>query len=130
MTHLRIRQGPNQVGDRGDKYLVEEVTPNGMIVGQLSQPLLPTRRPAETRDLHWNGQRYHLCVGINPHTGRPAEAFLSGAKAGSEMDALIDDAMIALSKLLQAGADPQELASTFGGQSIIGAVAQEIAAWK
>lgn len=88
---------------------------------------LPNRRPGEIEILWFNGHRYHLCIGFDPKTYRPVEAFLSGAKIGSDQDALIDDAMICLSKLLQAGADPQELSATFGQQSIIGAVAQRIA---
>ena len=87
---------------------------------------LPNRRPNMTTDLIWKDKRYHLCVGYDPN-GRPAECFLSGAKAGTDLDTLHDDAMIAVSKLLQSGADPKELSQTFGGQSIIGAVAEEIA---
>ena len=74
-----------------------------------------------------SGKNYYLTIGFYPDTGRPAEVFLAGAKSGSDQDALLDDAMIAVSKLLQSGADPKELSHTFGGQSLIGAVALEIA---
>lgn len=88
---------------------------------------LPDRRPGQTEMLWFNGRRYHLCIGFDPKTFRPAEAFLSGAKVGSDQDALLDSACIILSKLLQAGADPKELSETLGQQCILGAAAQRIA---
>ena len=61
--------------------------------------------------------------------GHPGEIFCDGAKIGSEMDLLIDDACVALSMLLQYGAEPQALAHSMGRlgdgapASIIGALA-------
>lgn len=65
--------------------------------------------------------------------GRPAEVFCHGAKVGSGMDLLIDDACVALSMLLQHGADPMALAHSMGRlggcapASIIGALAVLVA---
>jgi len=128
---IRQRIGRTRVNDTEDRLIIEEVR-NGMIVAQISQPPLPTRRPGITVDLTWppeSGNRYHLCIGVHPETMRPAEVFLSGARAGSEMDHLLDDCCIAVSKLLLAGADPSELVETFGNRSIMGAVVAEVAAF-
>lgn len=123
---IRQRMGRTRVSDTEDKLIFEEVR-DGMVVAQVSQSPLPPRRPSETRSMWWGGKRYHLTIGLWPDSTRPAEVFISGAKAGSEMDHLLDDCCIAVSKLLQSGADPQELAATFGCQSIMGAVAAEVA---
>ena len=89
---------------------------------------LPGRRLNETVDLHFEGQRYHVTVGYFAD-GRLGEVFSHGAKAGSGMDLLIDDACVALSMLLQHGAEPMALAHSMGRRgdsapaSIIGALA-------
>ncbi len=89
---------------------------------------LPNHRPNETVGLHFDGQRYHVTIGYFAD-GRPGEVFCHGAKVGSGMDLLIDDACVALSMLLQYGAEPVSLAHSMGGlgngapASIIGALA-------
>ena len=93
---------------------------------------LPNRRPNETVDLLFEGQRYHVTIGFAPD-GRPAEVFCHGAKAGSGMDRLLDDICVALSLLLQHGAKPQDLAHSMGrldggmAASVIGALVDLIA---
>jgi len=91
---------------------------------------LPNRRPNETVQLTFNDTRYAVTVGYYPDTGRVGEVFTHGAKVGSAMDAILDDACVALSLLLQYGTEPEDLASSMGrhgdGQapaSIIGALA-------
>jgi len=91
---------------------------------------LPNRRPNETVDLKFNDTRYAVTVGYNPGTGRIGELFTHGAKVGSNMDAILDDACVALSMLIQYGAEPGGLASSMGRlgtgkapASIIGALA-------
>ena len=91
---------------------------------------LPNRRPNETMDLMFNETLYAVTVGYNPETGRIGELFTHGAKVGSNMDAILDDACVALSMLIQYGAEPDGLATSMGrlgtGQapaSIIGALA-------
>jgi hypothetical protein len=88
---------------------------------------LPTRRPNETVGLLFEGQRYHVTVGF-ALDGKPAEVFCHGAKVGSGMDLLLDDACVALSLLLQHGVEPPDLAHSMGRladgapASIIGAM--------
>ena len=93
---------------------------------------LPNCRPNETVDLHFEGQRYHVTVGFFAG-GHPGEVFCHGAKVGSGMDLLIEDGCVALSMLLQYGAEPVSLAHSMGRlgngapASIIGALAVLVA---
>ena len=88
---------------------------------------LPNRRLNETVDLRFEGQHYHATVGCFAD-GRPGEVFCHGAKVGSGMDLLIDDACIVLSLLLQHRVEPQVLVHSMGRldggapASIIGAL--------
>ncbi len=95
---------------------------------------LPDRRPNQTVELIYDGARYEVTVGFHPATGEAQEVFCHGAKAGSNMDAILDDACILLSLLLQHGVEPASLAATMGrlgeGQqraSVIGALAELLA---
>ena len=90
---------------------------------------LPDRRPNETVDLVFGGMRYAVTVGyrLDGHVG---EVFTHGARVGSTMDMLLDDACVALSLLLQYGIEPVQLAASMGRlgddrvpASIIGALA-------
>ena len=74
---------------------------------------LPTRRPNETVDLRFAGRRFHVTIGYRDD-GQPAEVFAHGAKVGSTMDAILDDASVALSLLLQFGVEPGRLAASMG----------------
>ncbi len=91
---------------------------------------LPNRRPNETVDLIFNDTRYAVTVGYDPDNGRIGEVFTHGAKVGSNMDAMLDDACVALSMLIQYGAEPCDLGSSMGRHgegnapaSIVGALA-------
>jgi len=91
---------------------------------------LPNRRPNETVELIFNDTAYAVTIGYYPAAGSVGEVFTHGAKVGSAMDAILDDACVALSMLLQHGTEPIDLASSMGrhgdGQtpaSIIGALA-------
>ncbi len=93
---------------------------------------LPNRRENETVDLLFEGQRYHVTIGLDPDD-RPKEVFCHGAKIGSAMDRLLDDACVALSLLLQHRIEPQDLAHSMGRldggspSSIIGALVDLVA---
>ena len=78
-----------------------------------SRERLPTRRPAKTAELEYEGARYAVTIGFYPD-GRPGEVFTAGAKVGSAMDGLLDDACILVSLLLQHGVQPAALARTMG----------------
>ena len=90
---------------------------------------LPDRRPNETLDLVYDGTLYAVTVGFQPDTGAPREIFTHGARVGSSMDAILGDACILLSILLQHRVEPAALARSMGrlgrgGQaaSVIGAL--------
>ncbi len=95
---------------------------------------LPDRRPNQTMDLVYDGTLYAVTVGFQPDTGEPREVFTHGARVGSSMDAILDDACILLSILLQHRVEPAALARSMGrlgrgGQaaSVIGALTDKLA---
>lgn len=93
---------------------------------------LPNRRLNETVALRFEGQHYHVTVGCFADA-RPGEVFCHGAKVGSGMDLMIDDACVALSLLLQHEVEPQALGHSMGRlgdgapASIIGALMDLVA---
>jgi hypothetical protein len=74
---------------------------------------LPNRRRAETIDIEVSGQRVSAMVGFYPN-GRPAELFLSGAKDGSGLAAILADAAVIVSIALQHGILASELRKSVG----------------
>lgn len=93
----------------------------------MTRTRLPDRRLAETVDLTFAGQRFTVTVGFFPD-GHPGEVFADGAKVGSDLAGLLDDACVVVSLLLQYGVRPAALASSMGRlgdsrpASLIGAV--------
>jgi hypothetical protein len=93
----------------------------------MTRTRLPNRRAAETVELEHGGQRFTVTVGFYPH-GRPGEVFVHGIRTGSNLDALLADACVVVSCLIQHGVEPRELAHSMGRlgnaepASIIGAV--------
>jgi hypothetical protein len=64
--------------------------------------LLPQRRASETFDMMWGGQNTKFTITLGRYEdGRVGEVFISGAKAGSEMEAVTRDGAILLSLALQ-----------------------------
>ena len=94
---------------------------------------LPDRRAAETVQLEHGGMRFMVTIGFYPD-GRPGEVFTHGIRTGSGLDALLADACVVVSCLIQHGAEPRELAGSMGRlgsaepASIIGAVIDLVAA--
>lgn len=89
---------------------------------------LPSRRRSLTFDVEHKGARHTVCVGLYDN-GRPGEVFLSGAKTGSDIDGLLADLGVVLSRALQHGDTVGALAAGMGRlgdgktpASIIGAV--------
>ena len=94
----------------------------------MSRARLPNRRPSETVAIEHGGARFDVTIGLFPD-GRVGEVFAGGAKSGSELDGLLDDAAILVSLLLQNGGEPAALAKTMGRlgdgtapASVIGAI--------
>jgi len=94
---------------------------------------LPDRRFAETVVLEHDGTRFMVTIGFYPD-GRPGEVFTHGARSGSNLDALLADACVVVSCLIQHGAEPRHLAGGMGRlgntkpASVIGAVVDLVAA--
>ena len=70
---------------------------------------LPNRRPAVTQDIEVGGHRFTASVGFDEHD-RAKEVFLSGAKDGTDLAAILDDASVVLSVALQFGIPAAALA--------------------
>ncbi len=93
----------------------------------MTRTRLPDRRPAETVALEQSGTRFMVTIGFYPD-GRPGEVFTHGARSGSNLDALLADACVVVSCLIQHGVEPRDLAASMGRlgnaepASIIGAV--------
>jgi hypothetical protein len=93
---------------------------------------LPDRRFAETVMLEHDGARFMVTIGFYPD-GRPGEVFTHGARSGSNLDALLADACVVVSGLIQHGVEPRDLAASMGRSgntqpaSVIGAVIDLVA---
>ena len=108
----------------------------GICAGKVeSRPVrtrLPHRRPNETQDICYHGTMYSVTLGAKPG-GNVGEVFTHGAKVGSMMDAILDDACVLFSLLLQYGADPKDIAAsmsrveTGSPASILGVIADVVA---
>ncbi len=74
---------------------------------------LPNRRPSVTQTLEVASQVFNATVGFDEH-GRPREVFLTGAKEGSLLAAILADAAVAISVALQHGVPVAALAKSVG----------------
>ena len=94
---------------------------------------LPDRRPSVLLDLEHPGAQYSLGIGFFD-TGKPGELFVSGARTGSDVDGLLADLGVLLSRALQHGDNIEALAAGMGRLgdgstpvSIIGSVLDRVA---
>lgn len=78
---------------------------------------LPNRRLTITEGFEWGGRRWLIGVGFK--AGVVREIFLDGLKQGSELEALLDDACVWASRLLQHGETVAELAASVGRESVM-----------
>jgi len=74
---------------------------------------LPDRRPAVTGEVVWSGHRIAVSAGFLAD-GRVGEVFASGARYGSDLQRLLDDACVVISLALQHGARPADLGRSLG----------------
>lgn len=81
---------------------------------------LPDRRPAVTGEVTWAGHRISVSAGFAAD-GRVAEVFASGARYGSDLQRLLDDACVVISLALQHGARPSGLGRSLGRLPVPGA---------
>ena len=73
---------------------------------------LPNRRSSETYALDVGNHAFTATVGFDPADGQPREAFLDGAKDGTELAAILDDASVLISLALQHGIGAAALAKS------------------
>jgi len=96
---------------------------------------LADRRGCETLDVRHGTQHFHVTVGFydNRHVG---EVFISGAKVGSELEAIARDGAILISLALQHGVAPTVIRHAITRNadstpsSIIGVVLEKLADFK
>ncbi len=81
---------------------------------------LPNRRMNRTVELIYDGAPYAITSGFHPLTGDLREVFTHGARTGSHMDALLNDASILLSLLFQHGVNPASVTHSMGKVSAEG----------
>jgi hypothetical protein len=100
----------------------------------MSRERLPNRRRQVKDFMRWpleGGKRIHVSAGLSAD-GRILEAFLRGSKIGSELDFLLDDIAVLLSRDLQHGDRLAQIASGLGRlpdgkpASLIGAVVDRL----
>jgi hypothetical protein len=67
--------------------------------------ILPSRRYTETFDMPFGDHRtvFKVSIGFWPDRHEPAEVFITGAKAGSEFEAVARDGAVLLSIAMQYG---------------------------
>jgi hypothetical protein len=86
---------------------------SGLMSGELlfapRRHRLPQRRRAETHDLAVGNTVLSATIGFD-EAGRPAEIFLSGAKDGSRLASILDDASVVISIALEHGIPARALA--------------------
>ena len=72
---------------------------------------LPNRRHSETHNVVMGGIPFLITLGYYSD-GRIGEVFVHGAKVGSTWQAILDDASVLLSILIQMGYDPERLSES------------------
>ncbi len=75
---------------------------------------LPNRRPAYTETLEVDGQAFEATVGFDPEDGSLHELFLTTGKEGSMLNALLADAAVVISIVLQHGISAAALTKSVG----------------
>ena len=74
---------------------------------------LPQRRAQDIVDVEVDGRAHTVAIGTYDH-GAAGEVFIDGAKAGTLYQALLNDASIVLSLLIQHGVAPAVIAESMG----------------
>jgi hypothetical protein len=74
---------------------------------------LPHRRPSVSCTVVWRDQRLHVTIGFAPD-GRVLEVFARSGRPASDVDALVDDAAVLASRLLQHGDRLADIARGLG----------------
>ena len=95
--------------------------PSMQVLDRISIESLPNRRHHTAMSVQWQAgtQSAQAVVGIGfDDDGRVFEVFADGQKTGSQMEALLDDACILMSFLLQSGWRITEIAEKLRRESV------------
>ena len=79
----------------------------------MARQRLPNRRPQAVLEVEHGGSVLTVGVGYFPDA-RPGEVFVSTNRSGSELDALLNDSAILVSRCLQFGDTLEDLAAAMG----------------
>lgn len=79
---------------------------------------LPDRRPNLTAMLRWRQHDLAVTIGFDA-AGLPREVFAHGARVGSDVQALLDDACTALSVAMQQGASAWAMGRSMGSAPVL-----------
>ena len=74
---------------------------------------LSPRRRSITQAAQADEFEFHLTIGFDD-LAQPKEVFAGGIKYGTQMSALLSDAWVIISRSLQCGNSPQQLAKSLG----------------
>jgi len=103
----------------------------------MTRPSLPPRRPSVTEKITIvmaSGSEFQVLITVgfaDDAMQRPIEVFCADFKAGTDLHSMVMDSCIALSRLLQHGDDPEELAKSFSKpRSMLGFIAMEVSKMK
>ncbi len=83
-------------------------------ISQTPRQRLPNRRECHTETLAVDGQVFTATVGFDPENGQPRELFLTTGKEGSMLNAMLADAAVVVSVVLQSGILAAALAKSIG----------------
>ena len=78
---------------------------------------LPPRRLTVTVGIEWANRAWSISVGFDDAL-QVREIFADGHKSGTDVEAILDDACILISMLLQSGASIQDLAEKLGREGV------------
>lgn len=82
---------------------------------------IKNRRVSMTLQTDLNGHAAAVTIGYDQRE-RPFEVFVSLEKSKGDLEAIVQDACILASKLMQRGVDIKELSKSIGRHSVIGHV--------
>lgn len=74
---------------------------------------LPDRRAALTASTDWHGKSISVCVGF-ARDGRPLEVFARAGTPDSDLDCVVDDVAVVVSRAIQHGDDLKEISRGIG----------------
>jgi hypothetical protein len=110
------RPAPLVVSGNGANHHLESQRPKittTAIAATSRRERLPPRRDNRGITVKWHGHRVHICAGFAPD-GRLLETFIRCGRPASDIDQLLDDIGVVISRALQFGDELTDLARGIG----------------